>query len=119
MPVYCRSANGTGHPHSYGPALEQGRLSKDMLSMINAPRCKELPEDGRKQMETFEGQPWPPAERLHCRGEIRVYVNVAHVYGNWKVPSFKLVYTVQLAAFEGFTETLVFPTARAALTPAA
>ena len=74
MPVCCRSANGR-HPHSYGPALEQGRLSKDMLSLINEPRCKELPEDGRKQMETFEGQPWPPAERLHCRGEIRVYVN--------------------------------------------
>ena len=72
MPVYCRSANGTGHPHSYGPVLEHGRLRKQMLSMINAPRCKELPKDGRKQMETFEGQLWPPAERLRCRGEGRV-----------------------------------------------
>ena len=69
IPVYCRSANGTGHPHSLGPELEQSRVGKRMLAMMYAPRCKELPEDGQTQLAAFEGQAWPHPERLHCRGE--------------------------------------------------
>lgn len=62
IPVYCRDDNGTGHPHRFGPVEQDRAANRQMLSLLHAPRCAELPGDGQQmQREVFEGQDWPPA----------------------------------------------------------
>jgi len=64
MPVYCRTMNGTCHPHQC--TGEEGGVNVQKLSVLNTPLCHQLPAVGpTMQLEVFQGKEWPPE-----RGEV-------------------------------------------------